>query len=507
MNPLLRIVNYLLKNKNIVCNEEELDNFFDNGVSFPQFIASIFDLEQIPNINQNPKNEEQRSLNNSIALEFLIHENQEIAQLSPNFYTSNDKSKLISLILTKQCFKINIDKIISKCNMIVQPIGLHYSNIYDIIKLKTILSLLHILTDKKVQNDYETNDFDSLMPQIFEKANVPLVIDKSSLKPPNQFLFLIQILIIFDIFSDKIKQIKKQNSKSEIDHLKFCETDELENLALLKTINGILKIEKLYFNSIREAARCENAYKFVKLFFKEDIEFTEKLNASQKNIKSIIQLLGEKESIFNILLFNFNDPKYEYSSSILFYTNFLNFFFLKKSRQELFERCSTIIFSLTKRDDFFFNKLKENILNRKNPYLDKSLLFVWETYLALLYFLNERDVHFKVHIHENYENYFDKKNIPQVIDKNFVEKCNSKEKDALYYQLQFIFNALDNENFDYRYTEMMLSAIRLIKNVKVPKFTTLSENIRVKNVSLILQKKRYAIFLRWFSLTVLTATF
>ena len=150
MNPLLRIVNYLLKNKNIVCNEEELDNFFDNGVSFPQFIASIFDLEQIPNINQNPKNEEQRSLNNSIALEFLIHENQEIAQLSPNFYTSNDKSKLISLILTKQCFKINIDKIINfdKLQKLYRTIQIEKGIWRSLVNPSSITSILETWNDQ-----------------------------------------------------------------------------------------------------------------------------------------------------------------------------------------------------------------------------------------------------------------------------------------------------------------------------------------------------------------------
>lgn len=497
MSPLLRIVNYFLKKKGIISNEEELDHFFDNGVSFPQFIAVAFNIDQIPNIVQKPQNDSQRNLNNNIALEFLFQENEEIGQISPSFYTTKDKSNLLSLILTKQCFKIKYVKIISKCNLIVQSLGLRFININDIIKKETIVALLHVLTDKKVQIDTETNDFNLLMTQIFEKAKVPLVIDETSLEPPNQFLFLIQILIIFEHFSDKIKQIKKQYLRNK-DKLKFKENDELTDLALLKTINGILKDESLSFNSIVEAVRRENAYKFVKLFFKEDIEFTEKLNTSQKDIESIIKLLGTKDPIFNVLLFNFRDLKYEYSSSVLFYTNFLNCFFLKKSRQELFERCSTIIFSMNKRDDFFFNKLKENLMNKKNPYEDKSLLFMWETYLALLYFVNERSVHFKVHIQiqkNTYDHYFDKKNIPQIIDEDFIEKCNSQEKDALYYQLQFIFNALDEECFSYHYHEMMLTALRLVRNIKVPKYATLIENIRVKNVSLILQKKRYNKFL------------
>ena len=55
MDPILRVVHYLFKKKNIINTDESISSFFENGIAFPQFVALIFNIEAIPKINPNPK--------------------------------------------------------------------------------------------------------------------------------------------------------------------------------------------------------------------------------------------------------------------------------------------------------------------------------------------------------------------------------------------------------------------------------------------------------------------
>lgn len=54
------------------------------------------------------------------------------------------------------------------------------------------------------------------MVQSFSQAKAPLVVNKSCLDIKNQNIFLIQILILFDFFSEKINQIEKGGEKNSI---------------------------------------------------------------------------------------------------------------------------------------------------------------------------------------------------------------------------------------------------------------------------------------------------
>ena len=116
MDPILRIIKYLFEKRNLECNDYTLNSFFNNGTSFPQFIEIIFS-EKILGIIKNPENSEQRTSNNDLALKFLYKRNKEIAKFSNGFKTKDDKIHFLSLILTKQCFKINEKEIMKECNI------------------------------------------------------------------------------------------------------------------------------------------------------------------------------------------------------------------------------------------------------------------------------------------------------------------------------------------------------------------------------------------------------
>lgn len=87
-------------------------------------------------------------------------------------------------------------------------------------------------------------------------------------------------------------------------------------------------------------------------------------------------------------------------------------------------------------------------------------------------------------------------NIPQIIDESYLNHFNKKAPIAAFYQLQFIFNQLDKSCFLIRFHEMFLNMTKLIKKIKVPKYENLAASIRSKNVSLIIQHKRYSQFLK-----------
>lgn len=59
------------------------------------------------------------------------------------------------------------------------------------------------------------------MKKCLELANVPFVIDETSLSNQNQFTFHIQLLIIFDIYSEKIKKLQVDSYKTNSMEQKF----------------------------------------------------------------------------------------------------------------------------------------------------------------------------------------------------------------------------------------------------------------------------------------------
>ena len=118
-----------------------------------------------------------------------------------------------------------------------------------------------------------------------------------------------------------------------------------------------------------------------------------------KNIKAVVQFLTKKEKKFNILHLEFNESETNEASSVIFFSNFLNTFFLKVPKRQLYERCGTILYTDdTKFDDYehfieltsystFFrlaNFLKTNHANFNDP----QPQFTDQAFLELLQSIN-----------------------------------------------------------------------------------------------------------------------
>lgn len=617
MDNILPIIDYLFSERNVINSDNSLNSFFDNGVSFPLLVAISFNLDQIPNVNSKPKTLFTKKKNNDIALKYLLQNNHEIAKLSPKFKSEQDKLNLLILILTKQCFTLDHQEILTKCNLIASPYKIYFSSVNELVHPEYLLALLNVLTDGKSKTGNEIKSIDQSIIIAFNKANVPLVTNPSLLQGEYQFTFFIQIEIIFRIYSSKINHLiqpkkkddqiqqkfnekpkddqnqqkpkeqskddqiqqkfnekskddqNQQNSKeksnddqieqkfndkprddhnqhkskdyqvqqkSKDDQIQYKSKEEakddqeqseprislidedeinyysdseeeneieknqnkksienLNDISILRTINSIVKDEHYHLNNLYQTIEKDNLPKFVSLFLKNDQRLNQIIEQKKNSIEKVydvIKYLGEINPIFEVLQFNFKEQKFVKTSIILFYTTFLNLFFINPSKKELFERCTTILFGNVQKEDYFFSfyqKIKEE---NKNPFEDKKILFNWNTYLALVNYANIKKTHYKDNKNKDDEFYFNQKNIPQIIDEKHVKYVTKEIPDVFYYQLQFIFNTIDNEKYKFFLHECVLLVIKKLRNIKVPKYDTLASNIRAKNVALILQKQR-----------------
>lgn len=205
---------------------------------------------------------------------------------------------------------------------------------------------------------------------------------------------------------DKDEKVKVDDIDDDSLITKDCESLEIENInnvVLLKVINSVFKDFGSQFDSIQQSIQPNNLLLFVRLFFKNDPYIFPKMNQLIKAIKPIdqkikrmIEILTEKNEIFNLLFFNFKNSLTRESSAVLFYTNFLNCFFLKQSKIELIERCNAIIFGNIHKTDAFYDLLHDTRKKKKDPYKLKRVMLNWNTYLALVYFITTNSTHFKI---------------------------------------------------------------------------------------------------------------
>lgn len=584
MNPIFRIIKYLFKKNNVTNTDESIDQFFDNGIAFPQFISLIFN-EEVPNITQKPKNKLEKMNNNKKALDFLLHHNEEIDKLSPSFETEQDKSNLLVLILTKQCFTIDHAAILDKCNLILQSLGIKYETVSDLVNKKCLLYLLNELTNIETQVETEKSELNEILPKSFEIAKVPFIIDETSFNTQNKYIFFIQILIIFDHFSDQINQISNiaQNigqlnkfestngNKQNFDERKelsgqdifdqdvddYSDSGEFKPINgqnvyqmiskyLLNTLNSIITINKgndyfLYqFKNLEQSVKGDNLLKFVSLFFKDDPEISRNLNKivskigkNSDKIKEMINFLSNKEPKFHHLVLNFNNPELLETTAYTFYTTFLEAFFIKPTKKELFQRCLLLLSSCSDQNDYnhmfkrcckqikhlgydkiipqkekneeFLTKyrllkknssilkderyIKDFLSNNENFHYNKVLCDL-NAYLNLALITNTKTCKIKKRGKLD-ERYFSVNNIPFILDKNHLKKYQLIEKplDAFFYQLIFILNEYDKKDLIYHFKEYSFRFSSILKKTKVPNYLDLTYSIRAKRISRILQNK------------------
>ncbi|KAK8854159.1 hypothetical protein M9Y10_016716 [Tritrichomonas musculus] len=155
-------------------------------------------------------------MNNEAALQYLCQHDEQINKIHPNYETDKDKNNLLALIITKKLFTIDHENIIIKCNIIFKTFNFQIENKKDFFKYSNLLYLLKFFREDLVEViDEDHIEFGNNFQPIFEKAQVPIVVDANSIKPENQYQFFIQVEIIFDIFNGDSILTNVANSKNK----------------------------------------------------------------------------------------------------------------------------------------------------------------------------------------------------------------------------------------------------------------------------------------------------
>lgn len=601
MDPILKIIKYYLSQNNILNNDDSIDSFFDNGVSFPQFISTIYN-ESIPKIIKVPKTLSNKNSNNELALQFIFQKNDYFQKINLKYDSYEDKVNLLELIITQLCFTTDYKEIIKKCNSILQPLGIKYAGKKDLLKFSNLLTLLNAFTneDLKIISDDQINIID-ILKESFKKANVPFVLDENSLSIQKQYQFYIQIDIIFNNYKNKDQKLdicnnidnlqtnnkndnnniynndidddgnnnkntelkyqknlddneesegetsesfdetndkKEENSfKFETESFDFGENqdnlDENENsdkgekmikfsnkkksrhgfqtqieskkmseiiheIAILKTINSIGSKGGFHFKNFFDAVKNDSLPNFVMFFLNiQSIENVKLSNSSSisknqiyenltdqqiKNIDAVIKFLEQKCKKFEILLFDFTSKENIRISSLLFYKTFLDFFFIKQNKKDMYQRCLRIKNTIDIKDA---DDESEDFKELKN----------WELYISLIQFLITGNLHIvfnskNTEINQNVaESFFETAKIPFIINDNMIENINTKSS-LFFYQLQFIFDAIDLSRKSHHVVEALLDIIYVLKRMKPPNIKNLVSSINAKRESFKLQSER-----------------
>lgn len=217
MEPLFNILNYVYQTKNVEFPDSSISDFFAEGHHFPQFVSMIL-MKQIPNLKKELRTYKDFRSNFKKTVEFLADQDSTFKKYIYCKKPQEMEAMLLE-IFSKLCFPMSIDEIFEKSNMILKTKKLQFNNVNEIFCGKFMLSLLNVLTNgevKLVNYVNEKKDFDKLIIQNLQKADVPICIDQNSFDD-NHDLFLIQIQVIFNVFSDIISAI-------ETDENAFCDS-------------------------------------------------------------------------------------------------------------------------------------------------------------------------------------------------------------------------------------------------------------------------------------------
>ena len=306
-----------------------------------------------------------------------------------------------------------------------------------------------------------------------------------------------------DKSSDSIEESQMQNKSRKAQNDKKSNKQEKQKKGLntfdIKLLNVIKKIDNKEYKDFKQAIENDGIPKFVmhvlNLKSIENVIITETNNKEQndlkeqdhltesqlKNIEEVIKYLQEKEPKFKILLFDFKNRNYLESSAILFYQSFINFFFLKPTKKQLFQRVTTLL----------YKKIPEIDINN-----EIKILTNWKTYASLCYFVDRRKLDFNYNsIDYDVVKCLSNHKIPLIIDKEFLNQCKELTElpISIYCQIKFIFDRIDDlssKGYSYNVVEIFLQVIKMFTN-NVPKSGVLASSIRAKNMSLVIQKKEY----------------
>ena len=197
MESYLLILKYIFKSKGKAlpdsCNS--LEEFFQSGTYFPQFVALIYDLDSIPNTTKLPKSIMAKNINNNAAFDFLTSKNSFFKNINSDFSNDKNRVNVIQSIIEKEYFKSNNKDCLSKCNQYIKQ---NNDTITSFSEFNNIIGYLKLFSAFMKCSVYE------ILIQYLKSFDIPVVINEESFKT-NQDILMFQALII-------LKQLQEGSS-------------------------------------------------------------------------------------------------------------------------------------------------------------------------------------------------------------------------------------------------------------------------------------------------------
>ena len=289
----------------------------------------------------------------------------------------------------------------------------------------------------------------------------------------------------------KANKNKKTVQSNEIQYDRSSQSikdEDSSSRALLELINTIGKADDLHFDNMTDAVDYDNLTSFLQILLKNDEVFQKALTivdnkegiSNEDKSMIITKFLGLKEPKFNVSVYNFDNPTFKKASAVSLYYNLFDYFFLTKTREELFDRCYTILYGKLCPYDRYYKDYndKQDILNN------------WCTYFSLINFINEgKIVHDENKLFSKLDFFLKSSNVPIILRVNSSFSLSyAINTNLYYYQLELIFNSLDNSN--RQVFECFLIALRKIRQIKIPSYDQILKSVRAKNIALIIQMRR-----------------
>ena len=171
-----------------------------------------------------------------------------------------------------------------------------------------------------------------------------------------------------------------------------------------------------------------------------------------------------KDEIFNVLLFNFRDPKTVEESLITLIYNFLNVFYIGDSK-ELIQKRANSIFHIK--------------INQRNDY--------YKQFIGVLQFYNREKMILKKDqtiTDEIAQDYFTKAKVPMIINQFLLENRNYFKFEIMNFQWKLIFDTVDADKPHFKIIEQFSNALKSFQKIKVPRYELITSNIKSINASL-----------------------
>lgn len=285
--------------------------------------------------------------------------------------------------------------------------------------------------------------FDQLK-QVFDRFNIPFFLCKDSFRFFDKFVFAFQLCKLYNLFfTDYLKEL-----------LEYKQEKKREQEPIISMINVVGRKYGLRFDSL-SSLETYNSFQFfveslLETTLSDHIDIKPNITSSKSimNIKLIANYLKTQKKIINTIQFNFD----KLSDTIqLLCETLLSLYFLKKPKNELIERCNSII---------GMKIPVQSILDFNNVGI----------YFYLLHFLNRFNLHcnddFSTRSTNDLINEFEKAQVEKIIDDRCISQPISCEN-YIFYQLQIYFDRLDyvkkNIKPSLRIVETLLSSINALK--------------------------------------------